>query len=147
MLKDGKTSFRITSPLLALLPLLLLSSSYLSSWYVIHPVVFCHRFIKIAHLFPLFFVIWLDITFPCETSTYITTTQFFHFFFSKISEFNCSQKFIPKSGIILYLNFLSIKISKVAYLHDLGPGVFFFLDEWKYIIKRTLSSGPHTTLL
>ena len=126
MLKDGKTSCRITSPLLALLPLLLFSSSYLNSWYVIYPIVFCHGFIKIAHLFPLFFVIWLDITFPCETSTYITTTQFFSFFISKISEFNSSQKFILKLGIILYLNFLSIKFSKFAYLHDLGPGFYFF---------------------
>ena len=147
MLKDGKTSCRITSPLLALQPLLLLSSSYLSSWYVIHPIVFYHRFIKIAHLFPLFFVIWLDVTFPCVQNFNLHYHYpIFSFFFSKISEFNSSQKFIPKLGIILYLNFLSIKFSKVAYLHDLGPGVFF-LDEWKYIIKRTLSSGPHTTLL
>ena len=35
----------------------------------------------------------------------------------------------------LYLNFLSIKFSKVAYLHDLGPSCLFS-DEQRYILRK-----------
>ena len=62
MLKDEKSSCRIASPLLALLPALLLESPCLSYWYGIHPCPPKKKssaidLFKIANLYPHFLVI------------------------------------------------------------------------------------------